>query len=136
MENKAPLAEKKIADSEILRGVLNALDIPADKFRKKLEYKSAATMGLILKGQNNLSDDMIDKIIKNYPQVSYWYLKKGRLPIILEEKLSQNQMSILFSKDQPSNAVNYDFESLETLKNIEAVLLRIENLLLNKKSDQ
>lgn len=133
MENKAPIAEKKIADSEILRGVLDALDIPADKFRKKLEYKSAATMGLILKGQNNLSDDMIDKIIKNYPQVSYWYLKKGRLPVILQEKLSQNQMSILFSKDQPSNPVDY---GIETLKNIEAVLLRIENLLLNKKSDQ
>ncbi len=79
---------------------------------------------------------MIDRIIKNYPNISYWYLKKGKSPIILEEKLSENQMSILFSKNQPSNAVNYDLESLETLKNIEAVLLRIENLLLNKKSDK
>lgn len=134
MENT--ISEKKLEDSEILRGLLNKLDISADKFRKKLGYKSAATMGLILKGQNNLSDDMIDRIIKNYPNISYWYLKKGKSPIILEEKLSENQMSILFSKNQPSNAVNYDLESLETLKNIEAVLLRIENLLLNKKSDK
>lgn len=127
------IAEKKIADSEILRGVLDALDIPADKFRKKLEYKSAATMGLILKGQNNLSDDMIDKIIKNYPQISYWYLKKGKLPIILEEKLSQNQMNVLFGKDQLKNGADYSLESFTTLKNIEVLLGRILENLESKK---
>lgn len=46
MENT--ISEKKLEDSEILRGLLNKLDISADKFRKKLGYKSAATMGLIL----------------------------------------------------------------------------------------
>lgn len=128
-----PIAEKKISDSEILRAVLGALDIPADKFRKKLEYKSAATMGLILKGQNNLSDDMIDKIIKYYPQINYWYLKKGRLPIILEEKLSQNQMNVLFGKDQPKNVPDYGLESFTTLKNIEVLLGKILENLESKK---
>jgi len=126
------IAEKKLADSEILRGVLDALDIPADKFRKKLEYKSAATMGLILSGQNNLSDDMIDKIIKNYPQISYWYLKKGRLPVILEEKLSQNQMNVLFGKEQPKGA-DYSLESFGVLKNIEVLLGKILENLESKK---
>jgi len=129
------IAEKKLADSEILRGVLDALDIPADKFRRKLGYKSAATMGLIANGTNNLSDDMVDKIIKYYPQINYWYLKKGRLPIILEEKLSQNQMNVLFGKEQPKNGADYGLETFAVLKNIESILLRIEDS-LNKKSDQ
>lgn len=127
------IAEKKLEDSEILRGVLDALDIPADKFRKKLEYKSAATMGLILSGKNNLSDDMIDKIIKHYPQINYWYLKKGRLPVILEEKLSQNQMNVLFGKDQTKNSADYSLETFTTLKNIEVLLVRILEHLESKK---
>jgi len=127
------IAEKKLEDSEILRAVLDALDIPADKFRKKLEYKSAATMGLILSGQNNLSDDMIDRIIKYYPQINYWYLKKGRLPVILEEKLSQNQMNVLFGKDQPKNGADYSLESFGVLKNIEVLLGKILENLESKK---
>ncbi len=37
MENT--IAEKKLEDSEILRGLLNKLDISADKFRKKIRIQ-------------------------------------------------------------------------------------------------
>ncbi|MGL4973376.1 MAG: hypothetical protein ACRC6H_09560, partial [Culicoidibacterales bacterium] len=62
------------------------------------------------------------------------YLKKGQLPIILEEKLAKNQTNILFGKEK-SIVPDYSQETFNTLKNIEAILLRIE-LSINKKSDQ
>ena len=85
-----------------------------------------------------MGEEMINRIIKNFPDVNYWYLKKGQLPIILENNPVQNQTNIIFKKEKgesKNTTTDYNLEIFETLKNIEVALLRIE-VLLNKKSDQ
>jgi len=136
MSNTTPLGEKKIEDSEILKNLLKELRYSGLQFGKKLGYSSTASIHHVLKGTNNrqMSDDMVNRIIKEFPEVNYWYLKKGQLPIVLDGKLAQNQTNILFGKDK-SITPDYSQETFNTLKNIEAILLRIEDT-LNKKSEQ
>lgn len=136
MSQKTALGEKKLEDSEILRNLLKELRYSGLQFGKILGYASTASIHHVLKKTNGreMSEEMINRIMKHFPEVNYWYLKKGQLPIILEEKLAKNQTNILFGKEK-SIVPDYSQETFNTLKNIEAILLRIE-LSINKKSDQ
>jgi hypothetical protein len=140
MSNKIPLGEKKLEDSEILKGLLKELRYSGLQFGQKIGYASTASIHHVLNKTNGrtMSEEMINRIIKNFPDVNYWYLKKGQLPIILENNPVQNQTNIIFEKekaDSKNTATDNNLEIFGTLKNIEATLLRIE-VLLNKKSDQ
>lgn len=93
-------------------------------------------------GKNKISDDLINKIIKKHPEVSYWYLKTGKLPMVLDNpKLTQTQANIFESKEKK---IDYALESFLALKNISEtmdeqleVLIEIKELLQKqKKADQ
>lgn len=108
---------KEISDAEIMDKLLKELRYSALAFAHELEYKSHSTIDHILKGRNKISNDLIDKIIKKFPQVSYWFLAKGKLPVINENaKLVQSQANIFNSK---ALEINYNLESFATLKSIE-----------------
>ncbi|MFH6944584.1 hypothetical protein [Flavobacterium sp. FlaQc-50] len=113
---------KERPDSEIMKSLLAELRFSALAFANELGYKSHSTIAHILNDRNNISDDLIDKIIKKFPTVSYWYLKKGKLPIIQENaKLVQSQAN-LFGTALPKDGIDYSLESFLTLKNIEKAI--------------
>lgn len=124
--------DKRISDKEIIQQILTELRYSGLKFSQKLGYKSAGTIHHILANRNSISDDLIDNIIKNFPEVNYWFLKKGRLPVILEEKLARNQMNILAAEPK-NNAPDYSLEMFATMKNIEVLLGRILEEMESKK---
>ncbi len=123
----------QIPDSEIMKKVLAELRYSALAFANELGYKSHSTIHHILSSKNKISDDLVDKIIKKFPEVHYWFLKKGQLPVILNDKLKRNQAN-LFGKPIGIDSPDYSLETFTTLKNIETILLRIEAT-LNQKSD-
>lgn len=75
MENQIKTAQP---DMVRLQTVLDRLLISANKLANLLGYSSASSVYHVLKGRNTLSTDMIQGIIKNFPQVNYQYLKYGK----------------------------------------------------------
>lgn len=116
---------KLLTDTDIMAKLLHELRYSALAFSKKLEYRSHSSIDHILKGKNQISESLMDKIIKDFPEVNYWFLKKGQLPIILSDKLKQNQAN-LFGALEPK-VLNYDLETLNTLKRIEGLLTELVN---------
>ena len=89
---------------------------------KKIGYASTASIHHALNKTNGrtMGEEMINRIIKNFPDVNYWYLKKGQLPIILENNPVQNQTNIIFKKEKgesKNTTTDYNLEIFETLKN-------------------
>lgn len=124
---------KEIPDSEIMEKVLAELRYSALAFANELKYKSHSTIHHILCGRNKISDDLVYRIIKRFPEVNHWFLKKGQLPVLLNDKLARNQSNLMGVKiglDSP----DYSTETFLALKKIESILLRIE-MSINKKSD-
>ena len=116
----------EISDAEIMKTLLKELRYCANKFSKELGYSSHSTIYHILNGRNQISEDLVDNIVKHFPQVSYWFLKKGKLPIILEDKnLIVNQSNLFSTKEKLVPEVNYNLESFGVLKNIEAMMQQI-----------
>ena len=81
-------------ESQILQNILDALGISPNFMATKLGYASPSAIYHILKGRNSFSEDMKQKIMKAYPNVSYEFMKKGTLPVILDENGTQNQMNL------------------------------------------
>lgn len=115
---------KVIPDSEIMKQLLEALRYSALAFANELSYKSHSTIHHILNGRNKISEDLITRIINKFPEVHYWFLKKGQHPIILNEKLKSNQAELFGIKIGVENP-DYGLETFLTLKNIENILLKI-----------
>lgn len=122
---------KIISDSEIMKQLLEKLRYSGLEFANELGYKSASTIHHILKGRNKISDDLINKITIKFPEVHYWFLKKGQNPIVLNEKFKNNQFELLGAKGDVENP-DYSLETFATLKNIEKILLKIVTILENK----
>jgi hypothetical protein len=124
--------QKEISDAEIMQRILEELRYSALAFSKELEYKSHASIDHILKGRNHISESLIDKVVLRFPEVNYWFLKKGQEPILLNDKLKRNQQN-LFSKPLNTAQVDYSLESFAVLKNIEKLLIELVDD-KNKKS--
>lgn len=122
---------KELEDSEIMTKLLLELRYSALAFSKELGYKSHSSIDHIQKGKNKISEGLMDRIIKKFPEVNYWFLKKGSMPIILNDKLKRNQAN-LFNNLEVPKVLNYDLESFLVLKNIERLLIE---LLEKTKSD-
>ncbi len=90
-----------IKDSEKLQKVIDALRTNAYAFSVKLGYRSPGTIYHVLKGENNLSDAMIDKIVFAFPEVNYSFLKKDEGKVLLSPEEVKNQMNLLNIKKQP-----------------------------------
>ncbi|TDE46640.1 hypothetical protein E0I26_00735 [Flavobacterium rhamnosiphilum] len=123
---------KVVSDSEIMKKLLEKLRYSALAFANELDYKSHSTIDHILKGRNKISDDLISRIINKFPEVHYWFLKRGQNPIILNEKLKENQAELLGIKVGVENT-DYSLETYVTLKNIEVTMSKILEFLESKK---
>lgn len=132
---------KKLEDAEIMQNLLKELRYTANSMSKELELSPMAIY-LVLNGKNKITQNLVDRITKRFPNVHYWYLMKGQLPILLENpKLIQNQAN-LFNTALPNDGVDYSLESFITLKNIEKAI-NVQNeltkelieLLKQKKAD-
>ena len=75
-----------------LNTVLELLDISAYKLAKKLGYKTASSVYHVTEGRNRLSSDMIQGIIKNYPEVSYQFLKYGKGEALFSKSIDQSRI--------------------------------------------
>jgi transcriptional regulator with XRE-family HTH domain len=117
MEN----SKKELEDSVIITNLLKELRYTQRAFALKIGITGPAIYN-ITNGINKISQGLIDRIIKEFPQVHYWYLANGKLPIILENpKLIHNQNN-LFNTASPKDGVDYSLESFLTLKNIEKAI--------------
>lgn len=133
---------KKIEDAEIMKNILKELRYTANSLSKELELTPMAIY-LVLNGKNKLTQNLIDKIIKRFPNVHYWYLIKGQLPILLEnQKLIQNQDNLFNTAIPKAEGLDYSLESFITLKNIEKAIneqneltRELIDLLKQKKAD-
>ena len=121
-----------ISDSEIMKKLLEKLRYSALAFANELDYKSHSTIDHILKGRNKISDDLITRTINKFPEVHYWFLKRGQNPIILNDKLKENQAELLGIKVGVENT-DYSLETYITLKKIEVTMSKILELLESKK---
>lgn len=115
-----------ISDSEIMKQVLSTFRYSGLAFAKKLGYSSAGTIHHILSGKNKISDDLVNNIIKHFPEVNYWFLKKGQLPILNDKK--DEPLKIKGGVENP----DYALETFLTLKKIELILLKISSQLEQK----
>lgn len=120
-----------IKDSRIMEDLLNALGISANYLSKKVGVSHGAIFH-IKNGVNYLSNEMIDKIIKVYPNVNYQFLKHKELPVLLSEREIQTQMEML---NLPSNQ-SVSFTSIskfigmpDKVEGFEVTLDRIEEKL-------
>lgn len=111
--------EDKLTDDVILANVLEALDVSANKFAKKLEYKSSATIYHVLNGVNGISTEMANKAVDVYPQLNFLYLTRGQEPIILDRGTSVGQANFFNTKGPTYNDVP------QTLKDIKDLLSEV-----------
>jgi ABC-type amino acid transport substrate-binding protein len=106
--------QKPIADSKRLQTIIDLLQTSGNKLSKVLGYKSPASVYHVLEGMNNLSSGMIERIVKEFPQVNYLYLKTGQGEPILTDKAKQTAQQNLFGslvkpdneQDQINKALN------------------------------
>ncbi len=87
--------EKALSDAQILQEVLNALDYSANALNDKLEYSSPSSVPHVLKGRNELSRGMKQRIVNTFPNVNMEFLNKGELPILLTGGALQAQANLL-----------------------------------------
>ena len=86
---------KALTDAQILQEVLNALDYTANALNDKLEYSSPSSVPHVLKGRNELSRGMKQRIVNTFPNVNMEFLNKGELPILLTGGAMQAQANLL-----------------------------------------
>ena len=86
---------KALTDAQILQEVLNALDYTANALNDKLEYSSPSSVPHVLKGRNELSRGMKERIVNTFPNVNMEFLNKGELPILLTGGAMQAQANLL-----------------------------------------
>lgn len=127
------MENNELNSAEIMKNVLKELRYGARPFAAELEL-SPMSIYLITKGTNKISKNLADKIIKRFPNVNYWYLMKGKEPVLIENpKLIQNQDN-LFNMGISKN-IDYSLESFAVLKSIDAKMDMIIELLQQKKAD-
>lgn len=120
---------KKLSDDKIMAKVLEELRFSGLAFSRELGYKSHGTIHNILKKQNSISQDLINKITAKFPQVNYLFLAKGQEPVLLDRKLAKNQLNVLFPEVAKIGKPSYDEESFLVLKSIDHKLGIIAELL-------
>lgn len=109
----------------------------ANKIYKELGYKSPATVYHVLNGYNNLGPDMINRIIKKFPFISYAYLKDGIGEPILQDESDRIVQQNLFAlkgeappptkrTDMGSTMLNNSINRLNSL--IEVLIAEIQEL--------
>ncbi len=123
-----------LADSEIIKQIIEALGINPNILSTKLGYKSHASVYHVVNGLAKLSPGMMDRIVRTFPNVNYNFMTNQELPILLDEQgtISQaNIMNIPLSKED-----NMDIFKIKQFLDLPEQLNRIEeklDMLLNSK---
>ena len=122
----------KKSDSKKLQTVLDALNLSANAFYKKLGYKSHASVYHVLDPENKakLSQSMIEKIVKTFPNVNYDYLTKDKLPVLLDDNriISQaNKLNIPIQSDTDIFKIKRILDIPDQLDRIESKLDQLLN---------
>jgi len=125
-------------DPEILQGLLDALDITANKLSKELDYASHQSVYHILNEVNALSDGIISRIADRYPHVNLNYLRTGESPILLNEQEARAQANVLNKPYKQDNEALDAFGKFlgvpEQLDRIEKSMQQILEIIEHKKS--
>lgn len=119
-----------LSDSKRLQTVLDTLNITAYKLAKKLGYKTPSSVYHVVEGRNQLSSDMIQGIIKNYPEVSFQFLKDGKGEALFSKSTDQSriksqQESFGFSSRENKGAIKFQDSPKEKKVDIEYYLNEI-----------
>ncbi|MDX1768952.1 MAG: hypothetical protein R3294_12920 [Arenibacter troitsensis] len=117
--------ETNLTDSQKILDVIHALGTSAHAFAIKMKYKSHSSVDHVIKGRNSLSEGMMDRIVKTFPNVSYNFLKKGELPILLTSNEIQAQMDLLNIAPKSTN----EFYKIKRMMEVPEQLDRIERKL-------
>ncbi len=70
-----------ITDAQKLQNLINALNLNIFSFTKRLKL-SRGTVYHVISGKNSLSENLIMRILNEFPEVNKKYLDTGELPII------------------------------------------------------
>tara|TARA_R110000822_G_scaffold301477_1_gene425310 strand:+ start:1499 stop:1891 length:393 start_codon:yes stop_codon:yes gene_type:complete len=112
-------------DSQKILEVINALNTTSHAFAVKMQYKSHSSVDHVIKGRNSLSEGMMDRIVKTFPNVNYNFLKKGELPVLLSSNEIQAQMNLLNIAPNDTN----EFYKIKRIMEVPDQLDRIERKL-------
>lgn len=115
-------------DSRKMEDLLNALGVSANYLAEKVGTSHGAIYH-IKNGVNNMSNGMIDRIIKAFPNVNHKYLKYDHLPILLNDSEVKEQMEILNIKQEGNVMLSTIERYLETPNQLDRIEEKL-NLLL------
>lgn len=87
--------EKDLPDSLILDTVIKSLNMAPAAFASKLGYNSHVTIYNVLKGKNDMTNDMINRIKLNLPTVSPLYITRGKGEPILQGSAVRNVANLV-----------------------------------------
>jgi plasmid maintenance system antidote protein VapI len=94
---------KGLSDDRRLQTVLDLKHISANKLANLLKYKSPSSVYHVIEGRNKLSTDMVEGIIKIFPDISYQFLKNAKgEPILQNQAQIQVQKNLFGSEDATS----------------------------------
>lgn len=113
---------KEISDKEIMAQLLEALNMKAYPFSIKLEKVHRSTIYNILQGVHGISYELVEKIIDKFPNVNPDFLKKGKHPVLINDRLQPTA--------HPDDQHVFDVLSIpQRLMNLEESQKRIEDKL-------
>lgn len=134
--------ENKISDAEILRNVMDALGpISVKKFTEKLNFASHTTIYKVLKGETpKISVDMRQRILNQFPNVSYLYLTRGKGEPLVSGSGRNTQNNMLNRNEGDSENSLQAFldmpgqikELLDGMKKLQSDLDKIKEKINNK----
>ncbi|MCP1996690.1 hypothetical protein [Flavobacterium sp. HSC-61S13] len=110
-----------VSHPERMQLLLNTLETNASSLANDLGYKNQMSIYFVLKGRNKITEQMIKKIIKIYPAVSYLFLAYGELPVIVPPAIAQSQKNMFG-----------EVSNLEGLNSKLELLFKSQNRLLHK----
>lgn len=122
---------KKFTDDVIMKTLLKELRYSALQFSKELGYRSHNTIHHIIHGRNYISEELANKIVLKFPEVSFSYIKKGELPVLLSPKLSQNQSNILSFELPKKGEINNE-RVIDLLESIDDTLKKLLEISLKQ----
>jgi len=118
----------KLSDAEILTKVLEALGLTANAISVKLKYKSPATIYHILNGVNNISDGFIVRVINEFPNINYSFMKTGEGDILLDEESKKNQANLFNINIEENKQFSPGLEWMNIPEKLDRLIeLQVEN---------
>ncbi len=125
--------EKTLSDNEILVNVMSALGIGVKDFAKKLDVADS-TIYAVKQGTNNLSENLINKIIYAYPQINYVYLRTGNGEVLRDNIQQVMQKNILVTRNKEISLIAEKIDLLEIrIISMEQKIKELINILTEQK---